>query len=501
MEKTSVNKWLVVGTVMLPTMMEIIDTTVVNVSLPHIQGSLSVGVEEITWVLTSYLISNAIIIPMTAWLASIFGRKRYMLFSISLFTFSSLMCGTASSLSFLVFFRFLQGLAGGGLQPTSQAILLESFPLKERGMAISIYMMGTVMGPTIGPILGGWITDHWGWRWIFYINLPIGVISLFMVTFFIFDPAYIKRKIKKIDYWGLCFLSIGLASLQTVLDKGHLKDWFSSRFIVVLSVISFSLLVLFVINEIRTKQPLVQLRIFKKRSYAIGCTIIFLGFFAFFGSVVLLPLYVQKLMGYTAFLAGLVMGPGAIASIFFLPLVGRLTKFIDARYLLAIGFMGQLLALYLMSHFTLQIGFWQIIWPRLIQGAGLAFFFVPLATVAFMEVKKQEMGNATAIYNLLRNLGASFGTAIVTTILSRRAQFHQNRLIEHLSPTDIPFQQSYEQLRHYFPSDFHALGGIYRELLHQTNMLAFNDAFFFCFFLFLILLPSLIILKKAKKTF
>jgi len=271
------------------------------------------------------------------------------------------MCGTASSLSFLVFFRFLQGLAGGGLQPTSQAILLESFPLKERGMAISIYMMGTVMGPTIGPILGGWITDHWGWRWIFYINLPIGVISLFMVTFFIFDPAYIKRKIKKIDYWGLCFLSIGLASLQTVLDKGHL-------------------LVLFVINEIRTKQPLVQLRIFKKRSYAIGCTIIFLGFFAFFGSVVLLPLYVQKLMGYTAFLAGLVMGPGAIASIFFLPLVGRLTKFIDARYLLAIGFMGQLLALYLMSHFTLQIGFWQIIWPRLIQGASLAFFFVPRAS-------------------------------------------------------------------------------------------------------------------------
>lgn len=255
---------------------------------------------------------------------------------------------------------------------------------------------------------------------------------------------------------------------------------------------------MFVINELKNKEPLVKLSIFKKRSYATGCAIIFLGFLAFFGSVVLLPLYMQKLMGYTAFLAGLVMGPGALASIFVLPLVGKMTQRVDARWLLGIGFGGQLWALYLMSHFSLNLGFWQIVLPRVIQGIGIGFFFVPLATVTFMEIKKEEMGNATAIYNLLRNLGGSFGTAIVITILTRRIQFHQNRLIEHLTPTDISLQQAYTHLKMISPSHLPRLGIIYKWLLRQTSMMAYNDAFFFCFMLFVILLFSLLILKKTS---
>ncbi len=484
---------------MLPTMMEIIDTTIVNVSLPHIQGSLSIGTEEATWVLTSYLISNAIIIPITAWLSGFFGRKRYLLFSLSLFTTSSFFCGMAPSLNILLLARFLQGLGGGGLQPVSQAILLESFPVEERGMGISIYMMGTVVGPTIGPILGGWITDNWSWRWCFYINLPIGILSFILALLVIYDPSYIKRKISRIDFTGLGLLAIGLASLQTVLDQGQLKDWFESRFISALAVVAAGTLVLFIFNELYTRDPLVHLRIFRKRSYATGSLIIFTAFLSFFGSVVLLPLYVQHLMGYTAFLAGLVMGPGALASIFFLPMVGRLTQKVDARYLLGIGFIAQLWALHLMSHFNLEIGFWDAVLPRVIQGAGLGFFFVPLATAAFMEIEKEEMGNATALYNLLRNLGSSFGTAIVTTILARRAQFHQYRLVEHLTPSNPLLQHVRQRLSTVFSSNTHQLGLLYRETIRQATVMAYDDAFFFCFLLFLGLLGTLFILKKTTQ--
>ena len=490
-------KWLIVPVVMLPTMMEIIDTTIVNVSLPHIQGSLSIGTEEATWVLTSYLISNAIIIPITAWLAGRFGRKRYLLFSLSLFTFSSFMCGMAPSLYFLLLARFLQGLGGGGLQPVSQAILLESFPLEERGMAISIYMMGTIVGPTIGPILGGWITDNWSWRWCFYINIPIGILSFFLVLFLVHDPSYIKRLVKKVDYMGLGLLAIGLASLQTVLDQGQLKDWFGSRFITTLSIIAAVALVFFILNELTARDPLVHLRVFKKRSYATGSAIIFISFLGFFGSVVLLPLYVQRLMGYTAFLAGLVMGPGALASIFFLPMVGRLTRKVDARYLLGIGFSGQIWSLYLMSHFNLDVGFWDVVLPRVIQGASLGFFFVPLATATFLEIGNEEMGNATALYNLLRNLGASFGTAIVTTILARRVQFHQYRLVEHLTPSNPLLQQAYQRMQMILPSELHRLGLIYRATIKQAMVMAYDDAFFFCLTLFIFLIGTLFILKKT----
>ena len=312
------------------------------------------------------------------------------------------------------------------------------------------------------------------------------------------DPSYIKRVVKRIDYVGLGLLAMGLASLQAVLDQGQLKDWFNSRFITVLSMAAVVALALFIFNELYTRDPLVHLRIFKKRSYATGCSIIFTAFLAFFGSVVLLPLYVQRLMGYTAFLAGLVMGPGALASIFFLPIVGRLTRKVDARYLLGVGFAAQLWALHLMSHFNLEVGFWYVIFARVVQGAGLGFFFVPLATATFLEIDNREMGNATALYSLLRNLGSSFGTAIVTTILARRAQFHQYRLVEHLTPSNPLLQHAYQHLKIVMPSPVHRLGLIYRETLRQAIVMAYNDAFFFCFMLFVALLGTLFILKKTN---
>jgi DHA2 family multidrug resistance protein len=304
------NKWLVALTVMLPTLIEIIDTSVVNVSLDHIRGSLSAGIDESTWTITSYLVSNAIIIPMTGWLSRYFGRKRYMIASISLFTLSSLFCGFAWSLESLVLFRVLQGIGGGALQPLSQSILLETFPQKQHGMAMAIFGVGIMFGPIIGPLLGGWITDNWSWHWIFFINIPIGIISILLVAFVIIDPPYMKRMKMKIDYWGLAFLAIALGCLQIVLDKGERSDWFSSDFITWLSIISVTSLILFVITELFAEHPIVNLKAFRNVTFSAGNLIMFFAFFNLFGSIVLLPIYLQTLMGYTATLAGVVLGPG-----------------------------------------------------------------------------------------------------------------------------------------------------------------------------------------------
>jgi DHA2 family multidrug resistance protein len=344
------SKWIVALTVMLPTFIEIMDISVVNVSLPHIQGSLSAGLDEVTWVLTSYLVSNAIIIPISGWLASIFGRKRYLIFSLILFTASSALCGSAFSLAVIIIARIFQGIGGGGLQPISQAILLESFPAEERGLAMAFFGMGVVLAPIVGPVLGGWLTDTWNWRWVFYINLPAGILAIALVFLFVHDPGYIRRRHLKIDIWGLFFLTIGLGCLQIVLDKGQRKDWFSSDFIITFSLISGAALILFLMTELRSRHPVVNLRAFKDRSFAIGNLIMFGGFFCLFGSILLLPLYLQNLMGYTAFWAGLVLGPGGIAAFFIMPLAGlMMKKNISARLLLAIGLIVSAGSLWLMS--------------------------------------------------------------------------------------------------------------------------------------------------------
>ncbi len=498
------NKWLVAITVMLPTLIEIVDTSVVNVALGHIRGSLSAGIDESTWTITSYLVSNAIIIPMTGWLSRVIGRKRYLIFSISLFTLSSFLCGSAWDLQSLVFFRVLQGIGGGALQPLSQAILLETFPPHQHGIAMAIFGIGIMFGPIIGPLLGGWITDNWSWHWIFFINVPIGIVSILMVIFFIIDPPYMKKIKMKIDYWGLILLAIGLGCLQVVLDKGQMEDWFSSRFITTLTVISVLSLSLFVIVELYfARQPVVNLRAFKNISFATGNIVMFFAFFNLFGSIVLLPIYLQTLMGYTATLAGLVLGPGGFATLFAMPVAGRLVTKVNPKALLAFGIIVAAYSTHLMSGFNLNADFITVSIPRIVLGIGMGFLFIPLTTLTMAGIRKEDMGNATAIYNLLRNLGGSFGVAFVTTMIARRAQFHQFRLVENLTPLDSIYQWASErasellQLRGLSPSlsEITGQGLIYRNLLREASMISFNDAFHLLSILMILVLPLVLLMR------
>jgi DHA2 family multidrug resistance protein len=348
------NKWVVAITVMLPTLIEIVDTSVVNVSLDHISGSLSAGIDEATWIITSYLVSNAVIIPMTGWLSRLFGRKQYLIFSIALFTASSFMCGAAWSLASLILFRVLQGAGGGGLQPVSQAILLETFPREEHGMAMAIFGVGIMFGPIIGPLVGGWITDNWSWHWIFFVNVPIGILSILMTMAFIVNPPYMERTRMRIDYRGILFLAVGLGCLQVILDKGQREDWFSSTFIIWMSLISASALGLFIWNEFFAEPPIVNLGIFRNRSYTSGSLIMFFAFFNLFGSIVLLPIYLQTLMGYTSFLSGLVLGPGGVATMIAMPIAGKLVTKMNPKALLAFGIAVAAYSVHLMGEFNLQ---------------------------------------------------------------------------------------------------------------------------------------------------
>jgi MFS transporter, DHA2 family, multidrug resistance protein len=501
------NKWIVAITVMLPTLIEIVDTSVVNVSLDHIRGSLSAGVDESTWTITSYLVSNAIIIPMTGWLSRFFGRKRYLLFSITLFTLSSFLCGVSWSLQSLVIFRILQGIGGGALQPVSQSILLETFPQSQHGMAMAIFGVGIMFGPIIGPLLGGWITDNWSWHWIFFINVPIGFVSILMTLSFIIDPPYMERTRMKVDYWGLVFLTVGLGSLQIVLDKGQREDWFSSSFIFWLTILSCSCLALFIATELFTKNPIVQLRVFRNLSFASGNLIMFFAFFNLFGSIVLLPIYLETLMGYTSFLAGLVLGPGGIATMVAMPIAGKLVTKANPKALLAFGVMVAGYSVHLMSQFNLLASFQAIFWPRAVLGIGMGFLFIPLNTLTMSGIRKEEMGNATAVFNLLRNLGGSFGVAFVTTLLARRTQFHQLRLAEHLTPFDRNLQLSLPQLsqmlneKGFIPSTpgQGSLGTIYSQLLREAAMLSFNDVFFVLSLLMGLIVPLIFFMKKGKE--
>jgi len=506
MNPPQVNKWLITTSVMIPTLIEILDMSVANVALNHIQGSLSAGQEEVTWVLTSYLVANAVVIPMSGWLARFMGRKRYILASLIMFTLSSLLCGLAVSLPQLILFRIFQGLGGGGLQPMSQAILLESYPPHQRGLAMAIFGMGIVLGPILGPLLGGYLTDSYSWRWIFYINLPIGLVAMFMIFSFIHDPTYMERRIKgeAVDYLGLALLCVGVGCLQIVLDKGQQEDWFSSDFILGLSTLSALALVALIFWELGRKNPILNLKIFKDPSFATGNAIIFLGFFCFFGSIVLLPIYLQKLLGYTAYQAGLVLGPAGAMTLLVLPLVGKASERIDARFLLGVGLLINAYAVYYMAGFNLQIDFLTACMGRIFQGLGMPFFFVSLTLLTMAYVPREQMNNASAIFNLLRNLGGSFGVAFVTTIIARRAQFHQFRLVENLTPFDPGYQIRLEQLKDALAQKLGtlndqtlpAMGLIYRDLIREANSLAFNDAFFLQTWMFLGLVGLLWIIRK-----
>ncbi len=504
-----VNKWLVTIAVMAGTFMEIVDTTVVNVALPHIAGSLASSVDETTWILTAYLVSNAVILPITGWLSALFGRKRFLMLCITIFTVSSMLCGMATNLGMLIFFRVIQGAGGGALQPISQAILLETFPVEERGMAMALWGIGVIIAPIVGPVMGGWVTDNLTWRWAFYINLPIGLISLILTLLFIFDPAYIRRqRAGSIDYWGLGLLIVALGALQVVLDKGERDDWFSSAFITRLAIIAVVGLIILIYHELKTRHPVVDLRLFKERNYASGVTIMFFFGYVLYGSIMLLPLYLQTIMGYDATLAGWALAFGGIGSLMIMPVVGRLTMVVDSRKIIFVGLLLNAYAVYLMSGYTTNVDFFHAWWPRFVQGFGLGATFVSLTTLTMSRISQEKMGNATGIFNLMRNLGGSFGIATATTLLSRRSQFHQSRLVEHLTPLAQPFNDWQHHLSQALPNLGNnwqwwnapqAMASLYHEAGRQAQMLAFCDDYWFFTIVFLCLLPLAFLMRRSPK--
>jgi MFS transporter, DHA2 family, multidrug resistance protein len=503
-----INPWVIAMTVMLATFMEVLDTSVANVALPHIAGSLSSTVDEATWVLTSYLVSNAIVLPLSGWFSMLIGRKRFYMMCVALFTLSSMLCGLAPSLGMLIVFRVLQGVGGGALQPISQAILVESFPRHKQGMAMAVYGMGVVFAPVIGPTLGGWITDNYSWRWIFLINLPVGALSLTLTSMLIADPPYLVRKAfrgLKVDYIGLGMLSLGLAALEIFLDEGQRADWFSSNLIIGASLIAAAALIGVVIWEWRQKEPVVDFRMLRNRNFMLPTVTMFLLGFVLYASTMLLPVFLQTLLGYTALRSGLVLSPGGLAIVVAMPLVGVLLSKIEARWLVIFGLCVSALGLFQMARFNLDVDFHTAMMARIVQSAGLAFLFVPINTMAFASVAKEKMGNATGLINLARNIGGSSGIAIVTTMLARRAQFHQQTLVSHLTPFDRNYGQMLGQTAHLLVSRgasasqavAQAQGLFYGMLERQSMMQAFIDNFWLLGVIFVAVIPLMFFIKRV----
>ena len=505
--QSAVNPWIVAISVMFATFMEVMDTTVVNVSLPHIAGSLSASVNEATWTLTSYLVSNAIVLPMTGWLANYFGRKRLLMMSVTGFTLASFLCGLAPSLPVLVLFRVIQGAAGGTLQPISQAILLEAFRPQDRGKAMAFWGLGIVVAPIMGPVLGGYLTDQYSWRWVFYINIPVGIASLIMTKAFVFDPPYIGQSRKRIDYWGLGMLAVGMGALQILLDKGQDKDWFQSHLITALAITAFGAIVILIIRELRTRDPIVDLRVFKKRTYSAGVFLMTTLGFVLYGSLVLVPILMQTILGYSAFEAGIAMAPRGFGSFLAMPAVGVLVGKFDPRKLLAIGFGLGALSLYQLSVLNMNAGYWDFFWPQFIQGVGLALLFVPLTTTTMAPIANRNMGNATSIFNLLRNIGGSMGIAAATTYTVRSQQQLVNVLGQHVNPYSLNSQLTTDQIQSYlasqgsdpFTAADQAHGILFGIVQQQAALISFLQAFLILGIFFLCMLPVLFLLKKPEE--
>ncbi len=504
-----INPWIIALTVMLATFMEVLDTSIANVALNHIAGSLSASVDESTWVLTSYLVSNAIILPMAGWFSSLMGRKRFYMICVALFTFTSLLCGLAPNLGSLIFFRVLQGIGGGAMQPIAQAILVESFPTNKRGMAMAVYGMGVVLAPIIGPTLGGWITDNYSWRWIFFINIPVGFLALALTQFLIFDPSYLKRhSVKtglKVDYIGFGLLAVGLGALEIMLDEGQRHDWFGSTGITAAAIVAALCLLLVVLWELRTEHPVVELRLLKNRNFTLATiTMYFLGF-VLYASTVLLPIYLQTLMGYNATLSGLVLSPGGVVVLFLMPIVGFMLSKFEARWLVTFGVAMCSLGMYQMAQFNLDTDYRTAMMARVVQSVGMAFLFVPINTAAFSYLAKEQANNATGIINLARNIGGSSGIALTLTMLTRRTAFHQNMLAGHITGMEEGYRSMVQgatgmlvaQGSDPVQAAQQAHGLLYGLLMRQSAMKGFIDSFFVLALLFLLMIPLMFLMKKA----
>jgi DHA2 family multidrug resistance protein len=501
-----VNPWIVAIAVMFATFMEVLDTTVVNVSLPHIAGSLSATIDESTWVLTSYLVANAIILPMTGWLARKFGRKRLLMASVSGFTIASLLCGLAPTLPFLVAFRLIQGATGGAMQPLSQAVLLEAFPPHERGKAMGFWGLGIVVAPILGPVLGGWLTDTYSWRWVFYINLPVGIASLVMTQLYVFDPAYLRQEINKIDYWGMGLLAVWIGSLQIALDLGQEHDWFSSPFITSLVVTSAVGVVAFIVRQWLASEPIVDLRVFKERTYSTGVFLMTTLGFVLYGSLVLLPIMLQTLLGYPALQAGIAMAPRGVGSLIGMPMVGLLIGKIDARKMVAIGLLGGAFTLIWLGQLNLNAGYWDIFWPQFFQGLALSALFVPLTTISMDRIPRERMGNATSLFNLMRNLGGSVGIAVTGTMLSRNTQAYVNVYGANVDAYSPATQRAFDAARGGFiasgsdpvTATQRAYGALFGMVQQQASIVSFVGLFRLLGVIFLLLLPLVLLMKRPR---
>lgn len=506
----AINPWVIAVTVMLATFMEVLDTSVANVALPHIAGNLSVSPDEATWVLTAYLVANAIVLPLSGWFSTLFGRKNFYLACVAIFTVSSFLCGIAPSLGWLIFFRIVQGIGGGALQPISQAILFESFPKEKQGMAMAFYGFGVVVAPVIGPLAGGWITDNYSWRWIFLINIPVGVLSILLTTMLIYDPAHLVRKTfktgLKLDYIGLSLLAIGLAALEIFLDEGQRKDWFGSNLIAISAILAVIALVGVVAWELRQKEPIVDFRILKNRNFALSAALMYAAGFTLYGSTAILPIFLQTVLGYSAFDSGLVLAPGGVAMMIGMIAVGRLLGKVDARWLIMGGLLVSSIGLFEMSRFNLNVDFQTAMWARTTQAAGLAFLFVPINTSAFGSVERERLGYATGLMNLFRNIGGSAGIAMVSTILARRQQFHQGTLVSHLTPLDNTYNDMLRNIAGAIAAQGasmadamqQAQGVLYGMVQRNASMLAAADTFWVLALVFIGLIPIVFFLRKTQ---
>ena len=506
--KPKFNPWLIALTVTLASFMEVLDTSIANVALPHIAGGLSASQDESTWVLTSYLVSNAIILPLSGWFVMLIGRKRFYMLCVLLFTISSFLCGIAPSLGALVFFRVLQGVGGGGLQPSEQSILADTFPPKMRGMAFAVYAIAVVFAPAIGPTLGGYITDHYSWRWIFFINIPVGILSLALSSFMLEDPPYLvkERKAKKkanlqVDYWGIIFIAIGLGFLQVLLDKGDREDWFSSDFMRICGGLALGGLALAIYWELKSPNPVVDLSLLKDRNFSISAFFMFMVGVVLLGSTVLLPQFLQLVMGYSATDAGQVISPGGFLMITMLPFIGMLLGKVEARWMIGVGLVITALSMFHMTNFSTDMDYRYAMLARCYQAAGLAFLFVPINTAAYAFVPRNKNNAASGLINLARNVGGSVGISLVITILSHRTQFHQSRLVEKATQLNPQFNSAVKAaaiaLSHSGGAAAGANGLLMGQIQRQAATLAYVDCFWLFGVAFTILIPLVLVMKRV----
>jgi len=507
MPETGSRKWIITGVVILAALLELIDTTVVNVSLPQIMGNLGATLEDVGWVVTSYAVANVIILPISGWLSNRYGRRTYFAASIILFTVASFFCGNAHNIWELVIFRFIQGIGGGGLLSTAQSILIETWPREEIGKATALFGLGVVVGPTFGPTLGGIITDHWTWPWIFFINIPLGIIAVILTLEFIKDSAHAVDQSDHVDWLGIILLSVGIGSLQVVLERGESEDWFTKPYITILAVLSAVAIFIFILHELRTDHPVVNLRVMKNRSLAIGMFTTFILGFGLFASVFIFPIFCQNLLGFTAQQTGELLIPGGLSTIIMMPMVGRmLQKKYPPQIMATIGFVLFFLFTYTLSKSNLNSGEADFYFPLILRGVGLSFLFVPLTALALGSVEPKHLAQATGLNNMMRQLGGSFGIALITTLIHLRSGFHRTNLLDHVNQYDPAFTARFQAMYQSFISKGYAvadatsaaLKAIDVAVIKQTFLLSYMDGFWFTGIFFVFSIP-LLYLQKIKR--